>query len=90
MNPTTGTIPAFGKADAKPESLYPGASTAKSMRPTGSSDLRKTSTGHSNSGFAVGGRTMALKFQVATPQFLKGTASLYLPSLLDSGALFLM
>jgi hypothetical protein len=42
-----------GPSNAKPESLYREASTAKSMRPTGSSDLRKTSTGHTNSGFAV-------------------------------------
>jgi hypothetical protein len=43
--------------NAKPESLYPGASTAKSMRPTESSDLRKTSTGHTSSGIAVKNRT---------------------------------
>ena len=40
-------------SNAKPELPYSGASTAESMRPTGSSDLRRTSTGHTNSGFAV-------------------------------------
>jgi hypothetical protein len=42
-----------GPSNAKPESLYREASTAKSTRPTGSSDLGKTSRGHTNSGFAV-------------------------------------
>jgi hypothetical protein len=37
---------------AKPELLYPEAETAKSMRPTGSSDLQNTSKNRANSGFA--------------------------------------